>query len=215
MCPDEAREYWMALVENATALIEDAATLAPSSPARAQSLLVLAYEELGKAVWVYDAFETAWQEGAGEPVAVPSLGAGARRHSAKFLSAYSFSDVLPRFPIWVVNDEYPRPPAGDPLCERYPGMVFVPPEILELAAKRANDAKQRGFYVDRSSDGSVLTPGEARVFDLDVHLGHVAAAVVTMLVVDEYGARLMGSSPERYSTLMWRLDRFAHDEHYA
>ena len=48
----EARKFWKALVDNASALISDAhLLLAAESYGRARSLTVLAQEELGKALW--------------------------------------------------------------------------------------------------------------------------------------------------------------------
>ncbi|MFD2621913.1 AbiV family abortive infection protein [Streptomyces chumphonensis] len=64
MSPDEARAFWKALVDKATSLIADAhVLLAAESYGRARSLTVLAQEELGKALWIYAAFESAWNEG--------------------------------------------------------------------------------------------------------------------------------------------------------
>lgn len=48
--PSKARAFWFALVDNAARLVVDADTLGAASP-RAQSLVVLALEELGKAQW--------------------------------------------------------------------------------------------------------------------------------------------------------------------
>jgi AbiV family abortive infection protein len=58
MSPGEAREFWKALMDNASALIKDAhVLLSVGSFGRARSLTVLAQEELGKALWIYDTFE--------------------------------------------------------------------------------------------------------------------------------------------------------------
>lgn len=54
-----ARELWKALMANAASLVRDAELLLRSeSFGRAWSLTVLAQEELGKALWIYDAFQT-------------------------------------------------------------------------------------------------------------------------------------------------------------
>jgi AbiV family abortive infection protein len=54
LTPAAARVLWLALLENAARLTVDADALFPSP--RAQALVVLAQEEVGKAVWVYKAF---------------------------------------------------------------------------------------------------------------------------------------------------------------
>jgi AbiV family abortive infection protein len=51
LTPTAAREFWLALLHNAAQIINEAHALFPSP--RAQSLVVLAQEEVGKAVWVY------------------------------------------------------------------------------------------------------------------------------------------------------------------
>ena len=55
MSPTMARAFWKALMDNATGLIADADTLLErESFGRARSLTVLAQEELGKALWIYE-----------------------------------------------------------------------------------------------------------------------------------------------------------------
>ncbi len=58
MTPRDGRTFWKALMDNASALIADAHVLFNAdSFGRARSLTVLAQEELGKALWIYDIFE--------------------------------------------------------------------------------------------------------------------------------------------------------------
>src|SRR5699024_8552920 len=53
--PTTARTFWKALMDNATSLITDAHLLLEhGSFGRARSLAVLAQEELGKALWLYE-----------------------------------------------------------------------------------------------------------------------------------------------------------------
>ena len=198
------------------ALVEDAALLQETSPARAQSLLVLAYEELGKAVWVNDSFARAWNEGSSESLVVEPLGDSSRQHLAKFLSAYDFSGVLPMPGIWVKWEEMPLAPP-DPSRIRDMGETrFETPELTQQGARRANAAKQRGFYVDIERSGVVLTPQDVDVFDLYTHRGHIAAAIATMLVVEEYRAMDARQSFDRrrYSAIMERVDKHAREQDY-
>ncbi|WP_413774887.1 AbiV family abortive infection protein [Actinocorallia sp. A-T 12471] len=59
MSPGQARDYWKALMDNATSLIKDSyLLLSAESFGRARSLMVLAQEELGKALWIYNALRT-------------------------------------------------------------------------------------------------------------------------------------------------------------
>jgi len=215
LTPHVAREYWWALLDNATSLIEDSVRLSDPSPARAQALLVLAYEELGKAVWVHDTFQESWSAASLEPLVVAELGAAARHHLAKFLSAHDFAGVLPRPPIWVAWEELPLAPRN----ERFDAGTDVRLEtqaILDLTAQRANDAKQRGFYVDLLRDGAIRSPRDLEVFDLEVHRGHVAAAIVTLLVVEEFRVKDAREQFEidRHTSLMARLDLYARDQDY-
>lgn len=64
LSPQHARVFWKALMDNASSLITDARVLLTAgSYGRARSLTVLAQEELGKALWIYDTFETSWSRG--------------------------------------------------------------------------------------------------------------------------------------------------------
>ena len=64
MSPQDACTFWKALIDNASASIADARILvAAGSFGRARSLTVLAWEELGKALWIYEVFATAWNAG--------------------------------------------------------------------------------------------------------------------------------------------------------
>lgn len=58
MHPHTARKFWKALMDNASELIADAhALLERGSFGRSRSLVILAQEELGKALWIYEIFE--------------------------------------------------------------------------------------------------------------------------------------------------------------
>ncbi|WP_431813750.1 AbiV family abortive infection protein [Kocuria sp. cx-455] len=58
--PSTGRTFWKALMSNASGLItDDGALLQRGSFGRARSLTVLAQEELGKALWIYETFEQA------------------------------------------------------------------------------------------------------------------------------------------------------------
>jgi AbiV family abortive infection protein len=58
---------------------------------------VLAQEELGKALWIYDTFATAWNTAAVEPYKVDRLAKHGRDHVQKYLEAFVFGDELAAF----------------------------------------------------------------------------------------------------------------------
>ncbi|MFE2829387.1 AbiV family abortive infection protein [Streptomyces sp. NPDC059271] len=93
LSPGQARLFWKALVDNASALITDARILLnASSYGRAYSLTVLAQEELGKALWIYDVFQMDWSSGADQPRTVDALAQHGRSHTKKYLEAVVFGD---------------------------------------------------------------------------------------------------------------------------
>jgi AbiV family abortive infection protein len=151
MTPAAARAFWRALVDNAAGLIVDAHTLYPTSPARAQALVVLAQEELGKSEWIFDACWERWKSGSDEPVNVPRLRDHGRSHIEKFATADEASDVI-RF-YWTVP---PNEKLGEPVA-------VTEHEVREqyrTFAREADTDKQNGFYVDLRRDGTLSVPKE-------------------------------------------------------
>lgn len=154
MGPSKARAFWFALVENAARLVVDADTLGPASP-RAQSLVILALEELGKAQWVA---RVSWPSGDETPVDVPYLDEFGTRHRQKLMQsthyiedAAEFVSELRFFRNRAEADLRPGTGASNP--DQYV-------DYLESLADADNRAKQRGFYVDIGEDGSLLVPHE-------------------------------------------------------
>lgn len=95
MAPTPARALWQALLDNAARILVDADRLVPSP--RAQSLVVLAREEVGKAVWVYETFWNAWNawnDGDEDPIEVSELRKQGCRHLAKLMKATDFATAL-------------------------------------------------------------------------------------------------------------------------
>lgn len=131
---------WRALAENATGLICDAHTLLETeSFGRARSLIVLAQEELGKALWMYQHFEVAWNTGDATPRDVPQLEKHGRNHLEKYMSALHFGDGLPEF--W--GDYSKWEDVGNSDGEWTEHVKRRQAEIHALA-RDANTAKQRG-----------------------------------------------------------------------
>ncbi|MEV6121618.1 AbiV family abortive infection protein [Streptomyces sp. NPDC052077] len=68
-------------MDSASALISDAHTvLSAESCGRAKSLTVPAQEDLGKALWIYEASERPWSEGSGTPFTADALERQGRTH---------------------------------------------------------------------------------------------------------------------------------------
>jgi AbiV family abortive infection protein len=204
-----ARELWQALVRNAADLVVDASRLGATSPGRARSLLVLALEELGKALWVYEAFAEAWTKGDNDHIEVVPLTKNARDHLAKFMMAQDFGHERPF--AWYEWDEL----VPVPLAERTSpdGTVSdvrtMPPGYREVVAARANLAKQHGFYVDLDADGSVVTPGDASDFDVALYLDDVATAIQEMAYEDHYRKIDAGKWPGNFADeVVARIGRF-------
>jgi AbiV family abortive infection protein len=181
MAPAEARVFWMALMDNASSLIADAhVLLAAESYGRARSLTVLAQEELGKALWVYETFERAWSEGDETPRTVDALAQHGRSHTKKYLEAFVFGNELAVF--WGDYGSLPGHQAeGGSWEDAYQRCQ----EEAETAAVEANLAKQRGFYVDRDSAGVVSSPTRVEAGTTAVDL-QTAAQVVEMLLIRDH-----------------------------
>jgi AbiV family abortive infection protein len=177
--PNKARAFWFALVDNAARLVVDADTLGPVSP-RAQSLVVLALDELGKAQWVAQIFGVSWSSGEEAPLDVPYLDEFGASHRQKLMQsthyiegADEFVSELRLFRSRAEVDLRPGTGASDP-------RQYV--EYLENLADADNKAKQRGFYVDLDEDGAPLVPHQIERPDLADEIWGVADAVKSMLV---------------------------------
>jgi len=146
LAPATARVFWLALLENAARLIVDAEALFPSP--RAQALVVLAQEEVGKAVWVYKAFWDAWNDSEETQYEVPKL---PKDHVVKHIQANDFLTAIVGVPGFSdsVDIEIAREHDPDALGA-----------YLASLAQEDNEAKKRGFYVDLKVDGSFTVPHE-------------------------------------------------------
>ena len=211
MTPQDARTFWKALMDNASALIADADVLLNAgSFGRARALTVLAQEELGKALWVYDTFSSAWSTGDGEPRKVDRLAKHGRDHVQKFLEAFVYGDELPAF--WGDFEAMDKRRQGEPWEDAWQRRQ----REAEAAAKEANAAKQRGFYVDRDKAGIISSPtslGAGTVAD-DLK---VAGQVVEMLLIRDHSRMKIDAVTEYDSThdQQFRLLPISHPEDWA
>ena len=212
MSPSQAREFWKSLMDNASSLISDAhVLLSADSYGRARSLTVLAQEELGKALWIYAAFERAWNQGDETPHAVGPLKQHGCSHTKKYLEAVVFGDELASF--WgnhsaMLNDRK----EGESWEEAWERKQ----KEAEAAAVKANLSKQRGFYVDRDESGVVVSPTSIGAGTIAEDL-QTAAQVVEMLLIRDHSRMKMEAITPYDSThsQQFRLLPISHPEDWA
>ncbi len=207
-----ARQWWKRLMANTVALVEDAAVLAANeSHGRAQSLVVLAMEELAKARWLYQAAEREWTaplalygqvpREAG-PVLVPQgMRTNRRPHAEKLRVAEQFASGLGGF--WD------------------PGRRIEYYELPDLAtfegtARQRNLNKQAGFYVDRAAE--VITspldvPHEGVADDVQR-----AAKVIQMHLIEDHTRQQDAPDPlliDSVEDLHWAVMPYSDPELFA
>ncbi|WP_104198708.1 AbiV family abortive infection protein [Cryobacterium sp. Y29] len=183
LTPTTARAFWLALLENAARIIIDADALFPSP--RAQSLIVLAQEEVGKAVWVYKSFRNAWYDGDETPHEVPELRKQGVHHLAKLIEAADFGTVLAEVP-------------GNPEPIEIELVKTHAPDVLDAylkgLAQEDNEAKKSGFYVDLRADGSFTVPHEIERPLLRSQIWETADMIQWFLMEDHLRASLTGNA---------------------
>jgi AbiV family abortive infection protein len=207
-----ARELWKALMDNAASLVRDAELLGRSeSFGRASSLTVLAQEELGKALWIYDAFQASWSAGEDQIRDVKDIKEHGRNHTKKYMEAIVFGRELAFFwGEYDQDDEY-----GDDQ-ESWERIWQERQQKAELAAKEANLLKQRGFYVDQGTDGSIKSPAGIEKGTLVQDL-QTAARVIEMLLIKDH-TRMKHDSAGPYDgthSTQFNLLPIAHPEDWA
>jgi len=181
MTPTAARAFWLALLDNAARIVVEADALFPSP--RAQSLVVLAQEEVGKAVWVYKTFWSAWNDGDETPSEVPELRKQGLRHIAKLMEATDFVTALVEVP------GSPEPVEIELVRTHAPEVLVA---YLEGMAQADNQAKKKGFYVDLEEDGSFTVPHEIDRPHLRSQIWEAAQMVKTLLDEDSLRASVAG-----------------------
>lgn len=198
-------------MDNASSLITDAHVLLKAgSFGRARSLTVLAQEELGKALWVYETFEQAWTTGDEEPKIIDELRRRGRDHVRKYAAAFVFGDELPMF--WGDYGSMRQPEEGEDweaARERWRREV-------DQAADQANRHKQAGFYVDRDADGTVTSPSSIQAGTTAEEL-QTAAQVVEMLLIKDH-TRMKHDAQTPYDSTheqQFRLLPISHPEDWA
>jgi len=212
--PSAARTFWKALMDNASALISDAhALLELGSFGRARSLTVLAQEELGKALWIYESFEQSWSTGSEKAREVPRLSADGRRHTVKYMEAFVFGQELAAF--WGDYNSYEFP--KDQSQEGWKAHFATKRREAEAAGKRANNEKMAGFYVDMDRPGdTVLSPADVSSGTIAEDLQTAAKVVEMLLIKDHSRMKLEATTPyDSTHELQHRLLPISHPEDWA
>ncbi|WP_433676888.1 AbiV family abortive infection protein [Microbacterium gorillae] len=201
-------------MDNASGLITDAHVLLESgSFGRARSLTVLAQEELGKALWIYQTFEQAWSTGSEDAREVPRLTSDGRRHAVKYMEAFIFGQELAAF--WGDYESYDLP--EDQSQEGWDAHFEKKRSEAEAAGKRANDEKMAGFYVDMDGSGeAVLSPADVSAGTIAEDL-RTAARVIEMLLIKDHSRMKLEAGMPYDSTReqQHRLLPISHPEDWA
>jgi len=194
MTPMTARALWLALLDNAARIVVEADALFPSP--RAQSLVVLAQEEVGKAVWVYKTFSGAWNDRDETPDEVLQLRKQGRSHIAKLMEAADFWTALVEVP------DSPQPVEIELVKAHAPEMLLT---YLSGIAHEDNEAKKKGFYVDLEEDGTFTVPHEIERPLLRSHIWEAADMIQWCLIEDSLGATAGGQPAPRTQAIADRL----------
>ncbi|WP_280490347.1 AbiV family abortive infection protein [Nocardia carnea] len=183
MHPSTARTFWKALMDNASSLISDAdALMARGSYGRARSFAVLAQEELGKALWIYETFAQSWSAGAEDALEVTRLRTDGRRHVVKYMESFIFGEELAAF--WGDYGSYEFP--DDDSQESWDAFIAKKAGDAEAAGKQANEEKMAGFYVDiDEAGGAIRSPADITAGTIAENL-RVSAQVVEMLLIKDH-----------------------------
>lgn len=170
LTPDASREWWVALITNATDLIADAVILADAgSYGRAQSLSVLAAEEVGKARTVFDHARFTWTSDGAYNMKLPDdFEQQSRHHLSKLHSYAEYADQLG--PFWGDYSGF----ESDEVDDRQPD---------ENELKKLNLLKQRGFYVDWKK-GDLFQPRDVDSEFVMSVLVEIAQVAEMMLIED-------------------------------
>lgn len=214
MDPNTARTFWKSLVDNASGLIADARTLLErGSFGRARSLTVLAQEELGKALWIYETFERSWSTGAGEAREVPRLSSDGRRHAVKYMEAFVFGQELVSF--WGDVESFDLP--DDESQKGWDAFFAKKRSDTEKAGKQANKEKMAGFYVDLAPSGeAVLSPADVSAGTIADDLQTAAQVVEMLLIKDHSRMKLEATTPyDSTHEQQHRLLPISHPEDWA
>ncbi|WP_369044705.1 AbiV family abortive infection protein [Sinomonas sp. P10A9] len=178
---DLARQWWRALMDNVVQLLRDASTLlASGSAGRAQSLAVLAAEELGKAWRLYSAAEVSWRDDRPETRLPADFVSSAKHHASKLADAAAYGQGGSM--MW------------DYWFARYREQSKSSKQ-LQQEAKNYNLMKQAGFYVDLRN-GVVESPRSVGDDGVLSFILEIVQAANMLFVEDHVRMQNSGEDPD-------------------
>jgi AbiV family abortive infection protein len=195
----QARDWWRALLSNVVDLIEDAdALLERKSYARARSLVILASEELARAVWLDRLASATWLD-EGSTVVIPvKFWKDQKDHRAKLREVEDYAVGLAYF--WSSTEV----PAGP----------IPTPRDLGHRAAQLNLNKMAGFYVEADAKG-IHSPADVPADGIQDHLRRVAGAA-EMLIIQDHSRMKYGPGPyDSVQDLQMGLMPYSHPEEFA
>lgn len=195
----QARAWWRALLSNVVDLIEDAhALLERKSYGRARSLVILASEELARAVWLDRLASATWLD-EGSTVVIPvKFWKDQKDHRAKLREVEDYAVGLAYF--WS-----PTAIPAEPI-----------PTQLDLGHRAAqlNLDKMAGFYVEANTRG-IHSPADVTADGIHDHLRRVAGAA-EMLIIQDHSRMKYGPGPyDSVQDLQMGLMPYSHPEEFA
>lgn len=194
-----AREWWRALLSNVVDLIEDAAALLErKSYARARSLVILASEELARAVWLDRLASSKWLEEDSTVVITAKFWKDQKDHKAKLREVEDYAVGLAYF--W--SDA------------RLPDGPLPTPRELGNRAAQLNLDKMAGFYVEADSDG-IHTPADIPAEGIQNHLQRVAGAAEMLMIQDHSRIKYSAGPYDGTQDLQMGLMPYSHPEEFA
>ncbi|GAA1554257.1 hypothetical protein GCM10009731_05800 [Streptomyces globosus] len=133
-----------------------------------------------------------------------------RSHTKKYLEAVVFGDGLAEF--W---GDYSAARTTGSSYEEWEKDHKARQQEAEVAARTANLAKQRGFYVDRDEDDAILSPTALPAGTTEADL-QTAARVIEMLLINDHVRMKSAATPyDSTHEQQFRLLAVAHPEDWA
>lgn len=198
-----ARKWWYEIMSNVVDLLEDAELLYDNERfARARSMVILASEELARAVWLSNHASVHWHIPSAQIELPESFWKQQTAHREKIKEVETYAVRLHYF--WSDGTDAFIPLEID----------STPSEIGNLASK-LNLEKMGGFYVDLKGS-EIQSPADISGEGIQDHLRRIAQAA-EMHLIDDHTSIQYSQVYEEANTqgLQFRLLPYAHPEEFG
>ncbi|MFA7267019.1 MAG: AbiV family abortive infection protein [Candidatus Nanopelagicales bacterium] len=200
LSPTQARLLWKSLLANASELATDVQVLLDFQRyARAQTLMIVAKEEIGKSVRLYKLFSHPWSSG--DEVILEFA-----HPDDTYLNMSAYFDTAEDLgPFWGDFAQFDLGEASSP-GERDSWRGF-------LDAANSPESIHRHLRVTQTTEGVVVNPSDVVVGDLPSELTRLAEVIEMCLIVDH--TRMKHESVMPYDTTIDRQEevlRLTHPE---